>query len=645
LLGGTAAGALIAAAGALAQPMPDCPGPSAAGPNVGYPSCYGPGSLAAAPVLALSFIDGSAIDPGITLVRGSEGTYFDATGSLQTAAANVPRYDYGPTPGGVTNWVRNSNAVGAVAGTPGTMPNFWSLGPTQVVGNGTEGGIPYVDLRFASSTPANGAALAFDATNFIAVAPGQSWTTSFYAKLVAGSLSAAGATLQITTRYYNSANVFVSQSLPTFVPTGAALNLQRFTATDTAPVGAAFAVPAFRYMTTGVYDFTLRIGAPQLELAAIANAWVPTSTGPVNVGAVPLGLLIEESRSNGVRNPRGEGGVAGSPAYPTNVVIGPPTGLTVNTIGSGSENGIPYWDVRFFGTASTTTGAIQLESTPVLPALNGQVWTGSAYVRLVGGTLANVTNFNMAMSQRTSANAFISADLTGPNFLPTSTPLDTQRYATTQTLNQATTAFVQPKLIFTCTAAAIDFTIRIGAPQLELGAFPTSVVLPIAGTPAVATRAADNAVFPFTPYGSNPTQSLVVEGIFPQVAPSGALAGVAVLDDGTAANRLTLRNQSASPLFNATSVVAGVTSYSINYPGTFAIGVPFKAGLAVTQAGGTGVLNGGVPGTAAGPTPTGLTTLRIGQNAPGSGYMNGWVRRIRYWPRALSNAELIAATT
>jgi hypothetical protein len=44
----------------------------------------------------MSFMTPGKLDPRATFTRGSTATYFDATGTMQTAAANVPRWDYDP---------------------------------------------------------------------------------------------------------------------------------------------------------------------------------------------------------------------------------------------------------------------------------------------------------------------------------------------------------------------------------------------------------------------------------------------------------------------------------------------------------------------------------------------------------------------
>ena len=44
--------------------------------------------------LNLSFMTPGALDPGVTFSRASTATYTDATGTIQTAGVNAPRWDY-----------------------------------------------------------------------------------------------------------------------------------------------------------------------------------------------------------------------------------------------------------------------------------------------------------------------------------------------------------------------------------------------------------------------------------------------------------------------------------------------------------------------------------------------------------------------
>jgi hypothetical protein len=49
-----------------------------------------------APSLSLDFMAPGALDPRITFTRASTATYTDASGTIQTAAVNAPRWDYDP---------------------------------------------------------------------------------------------------------------------------------------------------------------------------------------------------------------------------------------------------------------------------------------------------------------------------------------------------------------------------------------------------------------------------------------------------------------------------------------------------------------------------------------------------------------------
>jgi hypothetical protein len=49
-----------------------------------------------APSLSLDFMTPGALDPRVTFTRASTATYTDASGTIQTAASNAPRWDYDP---------------------------------------------------------------------------------------------------------------------------------------------------------------------------------------------------------------------------------------------------------------------------------------------------------------------------------------------------------------------------------------------------------------------------------------------------------------------------------------------------------------------------------------------------------------------
>jgi hypothetical protein len=204
------------------------------------------------------------------------------------------------------------------------------------------------------------------------------------------------------------------------------------------------------------------------------------------------GLLVEEQRTNSIRNNTMVGAVAGTPGtLPTNWISAFFNGLSLSIIGTGNENGITYLDARVSGTVTSAPQAlIGFETTTAIPAVTGQDWTVSAYLRLIDGSFNNVNAVQIRISERTAAGAFIQNNNSTP-IVPSSSGLVSQRFAHSSVLSGATTGNVQPFLVIsTSIGAVVDFTIRIGLPQLEQGAFATSV---IPTTTATVIRTADSA--------------------------------------------------------------------------------------------------------------------------------------------------------
>jgi hypothetical protein len=177
--------------------------------------------------------------------------------------------------------------------------------------------------------------------------------------------------------------------------------------------------------------------------------------------------------------------VAGTPGTaPTNWVNAQLVGLS-RQISLGTENGLPYIDLRFFGTGNATDNLrIDLEGTTQIAAANGQTWAYSLNAKAISGTipLASFIFFERSILGST-------VTVGGSNFTPTST---LTRFNSIRTLNGgATVAFVQPSLFFAIVnGTTYDFTIRIAAPQMELGAYATTF---IPTTTAAVTRLADAA--------------------------------------------------------------------------------------------------------------------------------------------------------
>lgn len=352
------------------------------------------------------------------------------------------------------------------------------------------------------------------------------------------------------------------------------------------------------------------------------------------------GLFIEEQRTNSVRNSTMVGAVAGTPGtLPTNWSV-VASGMAFNVIGTGTENGINYIDIQAVGTTTAGSSAVRFEATNQVSAVSGESWTGSFYIRQVSGAITNITTIGTNIFGRTAANAVNADSSTGSSFLSTisATNLSVARRKHSFALADATTAFVNTQLLLThSVGVAIDITLRIGLPQLEKGAFATSV---IPTTTAAATRAADVAsINTLTPWFNATEGTLYSEATLTNIVSFNTIAS---LSDGTSANsmRTVQWNDGTDRPFSIAT--GGVTQ--ANYFNTGQIGTAKYAGaykLNDVNASKNGSI--GITDTTA--TIPVVTALWLGQTGSSLFLLNGYLKIIKYYPRRLTNAELQILTS
>lgn len=350
-------------------------------------------------------------------------------------------------------------------------------------------------------------------------------------------------------------------------------------------------------------------------------------------------LLIEGTRSNRIRNPRAEGAVAGTPGtLPTNWAIsGLPSGVGSSVVGVVTTNGVQGLRIRVNGTpAATATARLDLETLTSITAANGQVWTGSAFLRLQAGAQANL-GLSLRVMGRDSAQAAFNA--VGTAVTLTSA---LARAAATTTMATATvvSASLELQLSFTLNQA-VDCTFDIGWPQMEQASFASSPILPVAGTPAVSTRSADLLTAPLASLGigANGACTVLCWAVLPQASPASVDQNLVSIDDGTNNNRYRIFNVAGGSSVNAGRSTAGTGLTSL--AGTMTPGSAFKAGMSIDGAGRVaGSLNGAAAVAQTGGPTAGLTTLRIGNNAGNTGPLCGLLAECRVLPFAVSDAVL-----
>jgi hypothetical protein len=400
-------------------------------------------------------------------------------------------------------------------------------------------------------------------------------------------------------------------------------------------------------------DFLSGILDPRMTFTRASAGWYFDSSGVLTQASTNVarfdynpttltlnGLLVEAANTNSLRNNSMTGAVVGTPGtLPTNWTQSNNSGLAANVVATGTDHGIPYIDLRINGTTAVFTDTnIVFEAVGTIAALQNQVWTSSAYLSLSAGSLTNVASIKNFIQPLTNAGGTLT--ISSATATVTGAALASQRNAFVYTLPDATTAFVRNfiKVVFAAAPVAVDLTLRIGAPQLELSAYASS---PILTTSAAVTRAVDNPsiLLPSTPKSG---VSVVTENM-----PRAAVVSVfSAVDDGTNSNRIQLFTADGSTY----GYFAGVSGSSIinrSVSGSVVVGTPMKFGAAVSSSNRTALcVNGGAVtvDTTAGAFPPGMTTARPGRPASAAS-INVWCRRLRVWPSAISDSTLQTATT
>lgn len=373
-------------------------------------------------------------------------------------------------------------------------------------------------------------------------------------------------------------------------------------------------------------------------ISADGATWVTFPADQPRFNGTARRLLVEGQRTNSVRNPRCEGSSAGSPGTPPThwQMEGGGLGITQTIVGTGTENGINYIEIRWNGTASAPLQGWVVPE--VTAGANGQTWASSMFGRLVAGSFTGCTPI-LAVAERAGGTPTASTSVA---FAPSGASLGTQRGAVSRTFNQAGTT--QASLDFYLQIASgvpMDVTLRLGWPQLEQGQMASTPILPATGTPAASTRGGDFLSVPLATIGiSGSGLGVYLTRVLIPSGPEANQMWPAVVDDGTVNNNyapIVVQNTNVIAITRATAGVQNSLSHA-----PFAFGTIFNYGMAVDGAGRVaGCFNGAAPTARTGGPTSGLTTLRVG-GSPTSSQIFGEIERFRVIPRAVSDAELQA---
>lgn len=398
-----------------------------------------------------------------------------------------------------------------------------------------------------------------------------------------------------------------------------------FTRADTA--GGSAATVATRWTAAGV-------------LEAVAPNTPRIDHDPVTLAV--RGLLREPARTRANRNPRGEGAVAGSPGtLPTHWAAQAGSGMAFQVAGAGTEDGIPYVDLRVTGT-SPGGGlgflAVYTETGTGVTAANGETWTYSQFHDMVGLAAGNLEAAQLFIAEATAGGDLVtqgSATVASP---APNVRLATGRVEFTRTLSGGgTVARVRPVVTYYFAAGTVDATIRIGLPQLEQGGFATSPILSPAGTLATATRGADTPTFtPASGFFAAAGGTIHAAARKRAAEPGGLFPRIVQMTDGTTANDVSLLWATGTNTLYAAVQAGGALVASIG-PSGLSQTLQHRITLAYAANDFRASVDGGAVTADTGGAVPPLTTLALGTE----GYA-GWIRRLAYYNRALSSAQIQA---
>jgi hypothetical protein len=593
------------------------------------------------------------VGPAITFTRGTNATYFDATGTLRFAP---------------NNHIRNSQASGStngVIGSGGVMPTNWFVGTAsgitrEVIGTGTANGFAYVDVKL-SGTNSSGSAVGFnigyDGTTQVNAAAAQTWTSSVYVSLTAGDLTGIS-TIRLSTIEYKADGTFLVSG------NGSALSIaalmSRFAHTRTLTDALTERVWTGILVTvagSATIDLTLRIAAPQLEIGSTATDYNPTTGtayfGPRfdHSGGSSLGLLIEEARTNLYQRSAEFDNAYWNKtraSITANALASPDGTMSADLLvedNTASNSHFVFRQVAHAGANSTVTVSVFAKakerdrlSVSVLSGITTptiDLSGGTVVFNLAAGTAGSFSGSQTGTASNGTGNAAIASVGNG-------------WYRCTITLTPAGVTATDTQVYFglhngTSSSYTGDNTsgLYIWGAQLEAGAFATSY---IPTTTAAATRAADSAVV--TPISSFYNQS---EGtLFAEVQRDTLntnLVTIASLDDNTLNNRVAMGLQGGSGRRMRVTIVTATASQWDEFNAGNSSVWPTRVIVAYKASDFAATVQGGaVVSQASGTVPT-ATHLYIGNRGGSALLANSHIRRIAYWPRRLSNSLLQQLTT
>jgi hypothetical protein len=282
---------------------------------------------------------------------------------------------------------------------------------------------------------------------------------------------------------------------------------------------------------------------------------------------------------------------------------------------------------------ATTCGGISVSgSTTIAPDGNSvpiyNFSTSSCLLQDLAVTVGNSITHSIWIKANQTGNIGFRTPGTGAI---TSSPLSVnttwQKFTLTATAISATSRFlIDNRSVNGYGLAGLQLSLWAG--QAEVGAFATSY---IPTTTTTVTRQADVLTIPTGSWFNAPQGTAYSEADF---LGSGNVGGVFALNDNTANNRVDLRAGQSQAIISSASLNTNLT------PISFPTGLTRKVSMTYSSTVAAASLNGGTVITGTPRVPSGINRLWIGNIDSGSFPLGGRVAKFKYYPTAISNAQL-----
>lgn len=597
------------------------------------------------PSLNLDFANTKKLDSRITFTRASTATYYDG---VTTAKAEENLFRQSQDFTDVTYWITNSASVSYTANTT-VAPDGTTTADTMTASVGT-------GTRFGSGSATNGitTGLVYTASLFVKAGtdtvvqllfPTAQFGANAYANfdLSAGTVGSVGA----------SATATISSAGGTWyrcVITATA------TASSTTSIGIGFAFTGNNSSATRLPSITaagtetLILWGAQLEQRSSVSSYTATTTQPITnyipvlltaannvprfdhnpTTAESLGLLIEEQRTNTILQSEDLDTTWAETRATLNLnsVVSPGGTLTADRLIASTDNDTHFTTQTFTGTAASWTFTAYAKASGLnfvaLRLFNGTSQVGLAYYNLSTGATGTVTAGTAAITA--VGNGWYRCSLTATLAASASCTADIYLASADNTNSFVGDAFNG---------------IALWGFQVELGDFPTSYIATVAAT---VTRSADAAsmIGPnFSSWYNQGEGTLYAEYLIPYMKQN---QGAVAISDGTNNNRMIVRGGNSS----LQTVFIGVRSTAAEWTASLS-GAPVnsttKSAFAYATNNIAWVRSAGTVGTDTSASIPEVNQLRLGSDGDGSFILNGYLRRIAYYPVRLQNSQLQALTS